>query len=67
MHVYNCVLPVFQVPKGALLLQKLMRIDDTQTWSVVQLNKVICKILAQYVKACKRKVRNTEYFQYSEL
>ena len=31
-----------------------MRIDDTQTWSVVQLNKVICKISAQYVKACKR-------------
>ena len=37
-----------------------MRIDNTQTWSVVQLNKVICKISAQYVKACKRKVWNTE-------
>ena len=31
MHVYNCVFPVFQVPKGELLQQKLMRIDDTQT------------------------------------
>ena len=69
MHVpvFNCVFPVFYVPKGALLLQKLMRIDNTQTWSVVQLNKVICKISAQYVKACKRKVWNTEYFQYSKL
>ena len=44
-----------------------MRIDHTQTWSVVQFNKVICKISAQYAKACKRKMRNTEYFQYSKL
>ena len=28
--------------------------------------KVICKILAQYVKTCKRKVRKTVYFQYSK-
>ena len=33
-------------PKGALLLQKLIRIDDTSTWSVVQWNKFICKISA---------------------
>ena len=32
-----------------------MQIDDTQTWSVVQLNKVVCKISAEYVKACKKK------------
>ena len=50
MHVYNCVFSLFWVPKGALLLQKLMRIDDTRTWSVVQLNKVICKISAQYIR-----------------
>ena len=39
-----------------------MRIDDTQTWSVVQLNKVICEISAQYVEACKKKVQKTVYF-----
>ena len=56
----------FYVPKGALLLQKLTQIDDNRTWSVVRLNKVICKISAQYVKAWKRKVRKTVYFQYSK-
>ena len=35
--------------------------------TVVQLNKVKCKISALYVKACKRKVRNTEYFPYYKL
>ena len=29
-------------------------------------NKVICKISAQYVTACRRKVRNTVFFQYSK-
>ena len=43
---------------------KLTQIDDTRTWSVVQLNKVICKISAQYVKAFRRKLRKTLYFQY---
>ena len=58
----------FWVPKGALLLKKFMQIDntDTQTWSVVQKNKVIGKISVQYVKACKRKVRKTVCFQYSK-
>ena len=56
----------FYVPKGALLLQKLTQIDDNLTSSVVRLNKVICKISAQYIKACKRKVRKTVYFQYSK-
>ena len=56
----------FYVPKGALLLQKLTQIDDNRTWSVVRLNKVICKISAQYIKACKRKVRKTVSFQYSK-
>ena len=56
----------FYVPKGALLLQKLTQIDDNRTWSVVRWNKVICKIWAQYVKAWKRKVRKTVYFQYSK-
>ena len=40
------------------------KIDNTQTWSKVQLNKLICKISAQYVKACKRKLRKTDYFQF---
>ena len=56
----------FYVPKGALLLQKLMQIDDDRTWSEVRLNKVICKISAQYIKACKRKVQKAVYFQYSK-
>ena len=42
------------------------KIDDSQTWSVVQLDKVLCKSLAQYIKACKRKARKTVYFQYSK-
>ena len=42
------------------------KIDVTQTWYVVRQNKVICKISAQYVKACKRKKRKTVYLQYSE-
>ena len=29
------------------------------------LNKVICKVTAQYVKARRRKVQKTVYFQYS--
>ena len=52
--------------KKELLLQNLTQIDDTKTWSVVLWNKVICKISAQYIKACKRKVRKTVYFQYSK-
>ena len=56
----------FYVPKWALLLQKLTQIDDNQTWSVVWLNKVICKISAQYIKACMRKVQKIVYFQYSK-
>ena len=42
------------------------KIDVTQTWYVVRQNKVICKISAQYVTACKRKKRKTVYFQYSK-
>ena len=34
--------------------------------SYSKLNKVIWKISAQYVKACKRGVRKTVYFQYSK-
>ena len=56
----------FYVPKGALLLQKLTQIDDNRTCSVVWLNKVICKISAQYIKTCKRKVQKIVYFQYSK-
>ena len=33
--------------------------DDSQTWSVVHQHKVMCKISAQYVKVCRRKVRKT--------
>ena len=42
----------------------MTKIDYTQTCSVEQSNKVICKISAQYVKACRRKVRKTVCFQY---
>ena len=30
------------------------------------LNKVMCKVSAQYVKAGRRKVQKTGYFQYSK-
>ena len=52
--------------KNGWLQQTLMEIDNTWTWSVVQQNKVICKISAQYVKECRRKLRKTVYFQYSK-
>ena len=39
--------------------QKLTQSDDTRTCSVVHQNKVMCKISAQYLKACRRKVRKT--------
>ena len=40
------------------------KIDDTRTWSNVYKKKVTCKISAQWVKACRRKVQKTVYFQY---
>ena len=43
-----------------------MQKDDTRTCSVVHQNKVMCKISAQYVKACRRKMRKTVYFPYSK-
>ena len=43
-----------------------MQSDDTRTWSVVHLNKVMCKISLQYVRACRRKLRKTVYFLYSK-
>ena len=46
-------------------LKILMQSDDTRTCSVVHQNKVMCKISAQYVTACRRKVRKTMYFLYS--
>ena len=43
---------------------------DTELWYLnliyTTLNKVICKISAQYVKACKRKIWQTVYCQYSK-
>ena len=44
---------------------------DTELWHsnliFFTLNKVICKVSAQYVKACTRKkVQKTGYFQYSD-
>ena len=38
---------------------KLMEINDTQSWSEVNKNKITYKISAEYVKACRRKVRTT--------
>ena len=50
--------------KRGITPTKLMQIDDTRIWSVVKYNKGGCKISAQYVKACGRKVRKSVYFQY---
>ena len=60
----NCIYSILSSKRG--ITPKKTQIDDTQTWSVVQKNKVICKHSAQYVKRCKRKVRKTVYFQYSK-
>ena len=35
--------------------------DDIRTWSVLQYSKVMCKISAQYLKSCRKKVRKTAY------
>ena len=43
---------------------------DTELWHsnliFCTLNKIICKVSAQYVKARRRKVQKTVYFQYSD-
>ena len=43
---------------------------DTELWHsnliFCTLKKVVCKVLAQYVKARRRKVQKTVYFQYSD-
>ena len=61
-----CISSIQKVPKGAKLLQELTKIDDTRIWTEVNWMKVIYNISAQYVKACRRKVRKTAYFQYSK-
>ena len=40
--------------------------DVTPTSFVVHQNKVMCKISAQYVKACRGKLRKTVHFLYSK-
>ena len=60
-----CISSILSSKRG-ITPTEINAIDDTGTLSVVQKSKVICKISAQYVKACKRKVQNTEYFQYSK-
>ena len=54
-------------------MQKIDGRTESQTGTELYLNliystlkKVICKISAQYVKACKRKMWKTVYFQYSK-
>ena len=42
--------------------KKLTQIVNTRTCSVVHLNKVMCKISAQYVRTCRRKLRKTAHF-----
>ena len=51
--------------KRGITPSKLTQGDDIRIWSVVHFNKVICKISAQCVKACRRKVRKTAQFLYS--
>ena len=47
-------------------IARRMQSDDTWTWSVIYQNKVMCKISAQHLKACKRKVLKTAHFLYSK-
>ena len=60
-----CISSILSI-KGAKLLQKFTQINDTQSWSDFHKKKVIYTISAQYVKACRRKVRKTVYFQCSK-
>ena len=50
--------------KEAKLLRILTQSDNTRTCSIVQLNKVMCKIPPQYVRACRRKLRRSVWFLY---
>ena len=47
--------------KGAQFLQILTQIYNTRAWCVFHSKKVIYKMSAQYVKACRRKVRETDW------
>ena len=47
--------------RGAQFLQILTQIDNTRTLCVFHRKKVIYKMSAQYVKACRRKVRETDW------
>ena len=55
-------------------MQKMEGRTESQTYTELwhsnlifyTLNKVICKVSAQYVKARGRKVQKTVYFQYSK-
>ena len=46
--------------KGQILLQKYVKRDESQTWSVLCHDKFIYKILSQYLKRRQRKVWKTE-------
>ena len=58
-----CISSILSSKRG-ITPTKMTQIDDTWTRSVVQQNKVICKISAQFVMAFRRKLRKTVYFQY---
>ena len=53
-HHHTIICPVWR-----RAYKKLKEIDDVRTWSNVHKKKVTWKISAQYVKACRRKVRKT--------
>ena len=60
----KCVFPVFQVQKWSITPTKTDTNWQYSKLSVVQWNKVIYNISAQYVKAYRRKVRKTVYCLY---
>ena len=64
--VENCVFFSILSSKRAISPTNIKQIDGTRTWSIVRWNKVICKIWARYVQACRRKVRNTAHYLYSK-
>ena len=62
----SCIFSILSSKRGITFTKKLTLVHDTQSWFEVQWNKVICKLSAQYLRACWRKVRKTVSFPYSK-
>ena len=63
--VENCISYILS-PQRSITPSKIDAKWQHSSCSVVYQSKVMCKISAQYVRACRRKLRKTVYFLYSK-